>query len=291
MAKRSDLQLERDPSARFLPWVIALMVFLGCLGLAGALALDTAVGNWRRGVSDRLTVQIAAQTGQPNAPRVETAMRLLRETPGVAAVSALDERAVKALVQPWLGADLLGRDLPLPTLIDVQLDGTTSIDPAALASRLEAAVPGASIDDPRPWLERLVRLARVLQALGGGTALLIQLATIATVIFATRAGLAAHAEVIELLHLIGARDIYIVGQFQRHVLGLAALGGVIGVVAAGLAIVLLGLLAANVGHGILPNLDIGLAGWLVLLATPLVAIGLATLTARRTVFGYLRAMP
>ena len=39
----SDLQLEADSGTRFLPWALAVMVFLAALSLAGALALGGSI--------------------------------------------------------------------------------------------------------------------------------------------------------------------------------------------------------------------------------------------------------
>src|SRR3546814_5129324 len=44
---------------------------------------------------------------------------------------------------------------------------------------------------------------------------LIALAAVAAIVFVTRAGLAIHRPVIDLLHLIGATDAYVARQFER----------------------------------------------------------------------------
>ena len=62
------------------------------------------------------------------------------------------------------------------------------------------------------------------------SSLLIGGAAVLTVIFTTRAGLAVHHAVVEVLHLIGARDGYIARQFQRQALRLALRGGIVGLV-------------------------------------------------------------
>src|SRR5690606_37792164 len=53
-------------------------------------------------------------------------------------------------------------------------------------------------------------------------------ATVLSVTFATRGAMAANRTIVEVLHLIGARDRFIVGQFQRHFLFLGLKGGLIG---------------------------------------------------------------
>src|SRR3546814_2134079 len=94
------------------------MVFLAALALAGALALDGSIDGWRRGVSAKLTVQIADRPNQPMAPRVAKAIATLETIPGVRSAIAMPQKAVEALLEPWLGAEALQAGLPLPGLID-----------------------------------------------------------------------------------------------------------------------------------------------------------------------------
>ncbi|MBP7670653.1 MAG: hypothetical protein KA106_05250 [Ferrovibrio sp.] len=287
----SDLQLAADASARFLPWALAVMVFLAALALAGALALDGTVSSWRQGVSSRLTVQLADRPGgTAMAQRVEAALAALRATPGVRRAEALGRSDVEALLRPWLGEAAAGAGLPLPGVIDVELDPNASLSVAALAAQLERAAPGARLDDPKPWLDQLVRLARLLQGLGLSIVLLVGLAMAAMVIFATRAGLAARRGTIELLHLIGAEDAYVARQFQRHVSRLAFLGGSGGWLAAAVILLLIQVLAANVGSGLLPGFSLAWWHWFLLLLLPLSAQVLAVITARLTVLGDLKRM-
>jgi cell division transport system permease protein len=285
----SDLNLDSDASGRFLPWVVAVMVFLATMALVGTLAIEQATRHWRQGVEGRLTVQVAAIEGQPMAARLERALALVRATPGVTAAAALDRAAVEALLAPWLGAENLTADLPLPNLIDVRLAADSAIDIAALNKRL-AAVPGARADDPRPWLERVERLAAMLRALGFAVVGLIALATVAMVVFATRAGLAAHRDAIEVLHTIGASDGYIARCFQGHVLGLAAVGALPGVAAALAVLYVIGAGAMRIEAALAPTVAFGAAEWAFVAALPAATVVLAMLTAYLTVLGHLRRM-
>src|SRR5262249_58840905 len=57
---------------------------------------------------------------------------------------------------------------------------------------------------------------------------LVFAATVLSVAFATRAAIATNRPVIEVLHLIGAKDSFIAAHFQRHFLQLGLKGGLIG---------------------------------------------------------------
>ncbi len=291
LARRSDLQLEGDAAGRFLPWVIAVMVFLAALALAGGLGLGKALAGWDQSLKGSLTAQIVDAGGTPAPEKVQAALVLLSGTPGVEMARALDRHAVEALLEPWLGQANLTPDLPIPTLIEVRLEPGASLSTAALARRLEAAVPGARLDDDRTWLAPLIHLTEALRALAAGIVVLVGLATIAMVIFATRAGLAVHREVIAVLHLIGAHDGYIARQFQSHTLWLALKGGLPGLAAAALVLLALRGLGGGMQAALLPPVTLGTGAIAALVLVPLVAALLAVLTARFTVLGTLRQMP
>src|SRR6185295_6556504 len=93
---RTDLPLDRDTSARFLPWIIGFMVYLAMI--AATVALLVVLG------------EDAVQRKQ----RVDAALEEITDTNGIVGTRVLDEAEVKRLLQPWLGdqADQLGVTLP-----------------------------------------------------------------------------------------------------------------------------------------------------------------------------------
>ena len=287
-APRTDLALSRDATGRFVPGVLAVMVFLAMLAWLGAIAAHRVVQGWQHGIEGRLTVQLPDLPDKPLAPRLTQVERELAATPGIRKVTVLDRRQVEALLLPWLGREGLATDLPLPGLIDVELD--PGLDLQALGTKLASIAPGTTIDDPKQWLDRLIRLARLVEAVGLGILAAISTATVAMVIFATRAGLAAHRGAIEVLHLIGARDGYIANQFQWQTLSLALFGALAGTVLAGAVVGLLAWLAAGLDSALLPSIAMGVTGWGGFAAIPILAVLLATLTARLTVMDHLRSV-
>jgi len=85
-----------------------------------------------------------------------------------------------------------------------------------------------SLDDHRSFVDRMRAMSRAVVALGMGVLLLVFAATVLSVAFATRAAIATNRPVIEVLHLIGAKDSFIAAHFQRHFLQLGLKGGLIG---------------------------------------------------------------
>lgn len=286
---RADLPFERDQATRFLPWIVALMVFLGALALAAATAIGGAIDRWNNDLSGRLTVQVPADQASPDT--LSQLVEALTQTPGIVRAETLSAEATRALVEPWLGTLDADLELPLPAVIDVETGTGAIIDIEPLVDRLETLAPGVIVDDHRVWLTRLIRLARTVEVIAFAILALIGLSAIAAVIFATRSGLAVHAAIINLLHLMGAHDGYIARQFQMQAMMLGIRGGLIGSVAAVIVIALLTAMSAGIDTAFLPAAALSLPQWLLLIVVPLAAVAIAMATAHITVLRTLAKMP
>ncbi len=286
LQRRSDFPLEQDASRRYLPWLVALNVYLAALALAGLMVIGDAASQWDRGLSGTLTVQIPPITSeQPDREaateaRVKRALEVLRATPGIASARPLERRELALLMEPWLGSGDLVSELPLPSLIDVRLKEDGGVNVEGLSSVLSAAVPGATIDDHKKWLDRLILLAQSIKAIAAAIVLLVGAAAVATVIFITRTGLSLHHEVIQLLHVIGAQDEYVARQFESQALALCLKGGVAGFVLATVTLFAIGALIGRLGSQILPPVDMSPVQWLILAAVPVVVALIGMVTAR-----------
>ncbi len=281
-----DVPLGGDASSRFLPWITGLMVYLAVVALAATMVLADAGAAWRHDLAGTLTVQIMpdAEDGAGSLDaRTRAATELLLSTPGIARARVLTDDQLAALLAPWLGAEAMTMELPVPRLIDVSLAANASLDTRALATRLAATVPGASLDDHAMWLDRLLALIGAIEAVALVVLALIGLAGITIVVFTTRSGLAIHEDVVAVLHMIGARDSYIALQFQAHVLGLALKGGLVGFAFAAATVALLGAMTEGTGESLLPDMSLSLEKWIVLGTLPLIAAAIGTATARLTV--------
>jgi cell division transport system permease protein len=288
-----DLPLGEDGSGRFVPWIVAVMVYLATLSVAAGMAVNRSVDKWDIGLEGTVTVEIAASNAAAEnaGERMARALSLLRETAGVRSAIPIPDDEISRLLEPWLGQGDVPLTLPIPQLIDVRLEAGTKLDLDALGTLLANAVPGARLDDHQYWTERLSDFGRSVQITSAFIVALVALAGAGTVVFATRAGLAIHREVIELMHLVGSRDSYIAGQFQAHAMSLSLRGGVVGLALGAATLGVLRGIAAPIEGSLLPTVNITAGAWAVLAALPLLAGLIATITARVTVVRALREMP
>ena len=291
--RTSDLPLDRDASGRFLPWLVAVMVYLAALALVCAMAMNKIVERWDRGLSGQITIQIPPPDldGVPTDDPIDAALSLLAATPGVTSAEVLEPDEIAALLEPWLGTASSAEDLPLPTLIAVTIDPNAAPEMETLARRMAEAAPGAVLDDHKRWLGSLLDLARSIELVAALVVLLVGLSAVTMVIFATRMGLAIHGRVIELLHLVGAQDSYVAREFQRHALKLALRGGALGLLLAILTVFLIGRVLGGGEATALPDFTLRPVEWMLLALLPLVVAAVAMVTARLTVLRTLSRMP
>jgi cell division transport system permease protein len=269
------------------------MAYLACLMLAGSLLLSELLVQWSSGLSGTVTVQVLPVEKEPAKEfdaRVDKLVRILERTDGIAGAEAVSQEKVADLLEPWLGDATTLDALPLPRLIDVRLDMTGPPNMEELRTMLSNADPNALLDDHGVWQDQLSDLVRSLEFVAAFVVILVGLATVGIVVFATRSGMAAHRDVIEVLHLIGAEDAYIARQFQNFALAQGLRGGILGIAMGAATIWALGYAADHIDSEILP--DISLLGWhwAVLAALPAATALIAKSTARRTVMRSLKRM-
>jgi cell division transport system permease protein len=278
-------------SGRALLGVIAIMTFLASL-TTGAVMLVRALANeWQADVAREVTIQIRPVTGQDIEMEVVKAAVIARASPGIAEVRPYSKEEAARLLEPWLGSGLQIDDLPVPRLIVVRIAPGATPDLAQLRQTLGEQIPGVSLDDHRSFLDRMRGMSRAVVVLGIGVLLLVFVATVLSVAFATRAAIATNRPVIEVLHLIGAKDSFIARHFQQHFLQLGLKGGLIG---AGCAMALfaiaeltsswfIGAAAGEQFAALFATSSIGAPGYLAMLAQAGVIAGVTAATSRHTV--------
>lgn len=278
---RPDAQADRIvPPARLtahLTLFSALaMAVLAVFALALSLAAGRLADRWGAELARSATVRITAPPEQM-AAQTAAVMAVLETTRGVASARALSVTDQQALLAPWFGEGFDLSTLPVPQLVEI-IETPDGFDAAGLRLRLTAEAPGAVLDDHARWRAPLERAAARLRLLGWVALLLITGAMAAMITLAARASLAANAQVISVLRLVGATDDYIAAAFVRRFTLRALMGAGIGTVVAMLAV--WALPSAGQAAPILTGLGFQGWHWMLPLCVPVLAGGVAWLATR-----------
>lgn len=293
-----DLPLQKDADSKFMVMLVALMSFLAILAFTGSFALSAMTTRWSSGLENKVTIEIPVETQEGHLLSQETVKQEtlkvykgLENNKAIKSIRILDDKDIGKLLEPWIGNSKSLGDIPLPGLIAVELRASSEEIFKQLKTDISKHSPHAMLETHHEWLGDLIRFASVLKILAIMIAGLIAFTTIMAVAGGIRTRLAIHRDEVELLHLIGATDSYIATQFQNHAMILALQGGLIGTLAGLICTLVIIVLSGHSGTTLIPSLQLGLGGFLILSCVPFATLAIAGVTARFTVLRSLARMP
>jgi cell division transport system permease protein len=294
-AKPNQIVPENTIAGNALTIVIAIMSFLACLTLGAVTLVRDASRDWQLDVQREITIQVRPVEGVDTDEAAALAASIARQTQGVAGVEVLNASENASLLEPWLGAGLDTTDLPIPRLVVVRLTEPDAADLPALEQRLQAEVQGVTLDDHRMWAGRLQAMANATVIAGLSILVLVFIATVLSVVFATRGAMASNNVVVSVLHICGAEDGFIAREFQRHFLLLGLRGGLFGAAVAALLFAVLGFLVMPIIGGgdadqvsaLFGHFAVGPVGYFGALGIAFLVAIMTALTSRLTVYQHL----
>jgi cell division transport system permease protein len=280
-------------AGRALMAVIAIMTFLAALTLGATVLVRSAAGDWQSAVAREVTIQVRPSDGRDVEADVSNAVALASGMAGIGSARAYSREESASLLEPWIGSGLALNDLPIPRMIVVRVAPGETPDLAALRGKLAAQVPSATLDDHRGWIDRMRAMARHAALAGLAVLALVFAATMLSVMFATRGAMSTNRQIIEVLHVVGARRDFIAGEFQRHFLLLGLKGGAIGGAAAVLLFAFIGVMSdwlKGAEDNLFGTLSLGAAGYGAIVGLVVLVAGVTAGTSRLTVHRTLQAM-
>ena len=228
---RSDLPLRGDSSSRFVFGLVAILVFIAASAVTVNYYIEALVDEWNQNVTGTLTIQIPTDyTGSADTNDIQLLLDALSTHKAVLAANVVSMENMSKLLEPWLGQSTIITDLPLPILIDVNIESNDEYSVKSIIEVTKQVAPRAIVEDHRIWLNSIVNLADGLSIISLAIMLLVTGALSLIVIFATRASLTEYTQAIDILHIIGAKDGYVAGQFARRALVQGILGGSMGLI-------------------------------------------------------------
>ncbi|MGI9354899.1 MAG: cell division protein FtsX [Rhizobiaceae bacterium] len=273
--------------------VIAIMTYLASLTLGAVSMISDTARSWQSDIAREVTIQVRPVEGVDIAEAVSKASQIAESYPGVNGVTVIGEDVMTQLLEPWLGSGLDLKELPVPQLLTVAIDKDDPPDLTAMKIKLIEGVPGASLDDHRAWLDRLVTMAQTTIIAGFLVFVMMMAATVLTVVFATRGAMSGNAHVIEVLHFVGAEQRFIANEFQKHFLLLGLRGALVGGGLAVLTFLIIGFWvwlrsndpAAEQASALFGSFSVGITGYA---GTIVLVFAIAVLTAVTSRFTVLR---
>jgi cell division transport system permease protein len=282
-------------AGRALVAVVAIMTFLASITTGTVLLVSASAAEWQSDVASEITIQVRPQAGRDVERDTAAVAEAIRGQPGIIEVRPFTREESAKLLEPWLGSGLSLDELPVPRVIVARVAPGGTLDLAGVRARVAQVAPTASVDDHRAWIERMRSMSGATVFAGIGILVLVIIATIISVSFATRGAMAANRPIVEVLHFVGAGDRYIADRFFWHFLLLGLEGGVIG---GGVAMLGFGFSESIAGWfsgtpvgdqfaALLGTFSLRPSGYLVLAVQAVFIAGITAWASRRTLFATL----
>lgn len=283
----SLLPLE-DAREAALFFVVGALCFLAALAALTAKSTYGAARAWTAEVEGEYTVSLS----EADLGAAQAAVLIVQSVEGVDGARLISDAEISALLEPTFGSRGLPADLPVPRLIAVTAAPEAGDIGRRLAASLEEAGYTAAIDSHAAWAGDVRRMLGTARLIALGIVALLGSTAVAVIAFATHAALLARRDIVDVLHIAGARDRFIAALFERRFWLLGLRAGTVGALVALVLVALLVLAARTAASrsGLLPELSLDFPDLAILVVTPIIA-GLASrIAAGITVMRALRSM-
>ncbi len=283
----SLLPLE-DAREAALFFVVGALCFLAALAALTAKSTYGAARAWTAEVEGEYTVSLS----EADLGAAQAAVLIVQSVEGVDGARLISDAEISALLEPTFGSRGLPADLPVPRLIAVTAAPEAGDIGRRLAASLEEAGYTAAIDSHAAWAGDVRRMLGTARLIAFGIVALLGSTAVAVIAFATHAALLARRDIVDVLHIAGARDRFIAALFERRFWLLGLRAGTVGALVALVLVALLVLAARTAASrsGLLPELSLDFPDLAILVVTPIIA-GLASrVAAGITVMRALRSM-
>ena len=280
-----ELPLNDDSANWFLKIMTAIAVFLFSVALSGYFAIHSMTDGWNQDITGSLTVQIMPESqvdAEANTMTLNKVINFFETMPQVQKVTLISDAQMQKIMSPWLGSNVEVESLPLPKILDVKI-ASDDFDYQKAADGLSDITANASIDNHRIWLGKLLKFTSSLQFLSLTVLFMLLIVSAFSIFYAAKTSLGIHANIIEILHIMGALDDYIAKQYARRSFWIGLFSGTAGLLLSLLALHFIRKFSLSLDIGLMGNTSLQLSNWLLIFSLPLWAALLSMLTAYWTV--------
>ncbi|MBP9693758.1 MAG: hypothetical protein KBE16_03535 [Alphaproteobacteria bacterium] len=286
----SELRFDINMTEKLMPFITAILVFMGVLMLMFALHFRAWLNDWDKSAESHLTIQVSMNKSEAGniEEKVDKILTLLSKKDYIEIAREMDRNEIDALLSPWLNKSIAELKLNVPALISVTLKTYNPDQIKELTAEIEKAFPNTPIEHHQKWLENLNSFTKIARKVAYTFASLSFAAIILLVMQITLLTLNTQKSSIHLLSILGANDRYIATKLQKHIFKFAAIGASIGFILALAIIYIIAFKLKNLSFVYFQNFLPSDGQFLVLIFVPLILVLIMTLTARWTVLFQLK---
>ena len=201
----------------FLGWIMTTMVYLALMALISSFFSTLSFDKWKSATRDLVTIHIPdpnQKIAGNNDTRLDAALKILRTLPNIENITILEKNDIEKLISPLVETDIF-QNILLPALVEIRINNREVLP--NLESSLKNLAPDIFVENHAELFLFDSKVFFGAEKLFVAIVGLITMVAIISIIFAVFTGLSVNKEVIQVMHLIGAKNGFIARAFQKHV--------------------------------------------------------------------------
>ncbi len=216
-SKRVDIPLTQDASARFIPWIMGIMLYFALLlGIATTLFFQE---NRSQAIGDipHLTLEMPASKNERHDLE-KTLQETLILFPEILKSRIIPLEEIRHTFRNFFHEEMTPLDLDTePLFVDLWVKkGFAPKIPTEITKKLSSIAPNMEFFLHQQWTRPLFNRIEFLYWGSLFGIILLFSGLLAVVAFSVRTGISIHSPILKILDLIGASESYIIHQFQRQ---------------------------------------------------------------------------
>lgn len=265
--------------------VFAGLSCLICLCLLAISAGISASEYWGRAFEKTYVLELRPVSEITKEDQFDTAKTILENSRFVDSYRLIETEEMKQLMSPWLGDELILKELPLSQLIKIVIDSDDIQQTLKNLKKDLSEIPGASIEGYHEAKSEYKSAAHAIKLISFSAAILLLLVTAAVTAVSVESGVLDNKKIINIMRLIGTDNKLITQLFIRCIIERALKGALAGMILACAVLALISLLGAIEGLGatfVFSNFVPGFEIIIMLATVPLTVVGVGYFSGIRT---------
>ena len=201
----------------FLGWIMTTMVYLALMALISSFFSTLSFDKWKSATRDLVTIHVPDPNQKivsNNDTRLDAALKILRTLPNIENITILEKNDIEKLISPLVETDIF-ENILLPALVEIRINNREVLP--NLESSLKNLAPDIFVENHAELFLFDSKVFFGAEKLFVAIVGLITMVAIISIIFAVFTGLSVNKEVIQVMHLIGAKNGFIARAFQKHI--------------------------------------------------------------------------
>jgi cell division transport system permease protein len=194
------------------------MVYLALMAVGSSFFSTLSFDKWKSATRDLVTIHVPDPNqrieSNNNDTRLDAVLKILRTLPNIENITILEKNDIEKLISPLAETDIL-KNILLPALVEIRINNREVLP--NLQSSLKNLAPDIFVENHAELFLLDSKVFFGAEKLFVAIVGLITMVAIISIIFAVFTGLSVNKEVIQVMHLMGAKNGFIARAFQKHV--------------------------------------------------------------------------